>query len=38
MTHSLYHIAKKKEIDEKDFQEILDMISDLEKSSAMTPI
>lgn len=32
MTHSLYHIAKKKEIDEKDFQQILDQVSLLEKT------
>jgi hypothetical protein len=32
MTHSLYHIARKKEIDEKDFQQILDLIEELEKS------
>ena len=32
MTHSLYHIARKKEIDEKDFQQLLDLISTLEQS------
>lgn len=32
MTHSLYHVAKKKEIDDKDFQELLDMIARLQKS------
>jgi hypothetical protein len=32
MTHSLYHIATKKEIDEKNFQQILDLIAELEKS------
>lgn len=32
MTHSLYHIATKKEIDEKDFQQILDLVATLEKS------
>lgn len=32
MTHSLYHIAKKKEIDEKNFQEILNLIAELENS------
>jgi DNA-binding ferritin-like protein (Dps family) len=32
MTHSLYHIAKKREIDEKNIQEILDLIAQLEKS------
>jgi hypothetical protein len=32
MTHSLYHIATKKEIDEKVFQRILDLIAELEKS------
>jgi hypothetical protein len=32
MTHSWYHVASKKEIDEKDFQQILDLIADLEKS------
>jgi hypothetical protein len=31
MTHSLYHVATKKEIDEKDFQGILDLIKKLEK-------
>ena len=30
MTHSLYHIASKKEIDENDFQETLDLIKDIE--------
>lgn len=29
MTHSLYHIATKKEIDEKNFQYILDLIKEL---------
>jgi len=38
MTHSLYHIAKKREIDNKDFQELLDLVAQLEKSSAMTPL
>ena len=32
MTHSLYHIAKRREIDNKDFQELLDLIARLEKS------
>jgi hypothetical protein len=32
MTHSLYHIARKNEIDEKGFQQILDLIAELEKS------
>ena len=32
MTHSLYHIATKKEIDSKNFQHILDLIKELEKS------
>lgn len=32
MTHSLYHIASKKEIDENKFQEILDLIKKLEDS------
>ena len=32
MTHSLYHVARKKEIDEKNFQQILDLIKLLEKS------
>lgn len=32
MAHSLYHIARKNEIDEKGFQEILDLIAELEKS------
>jgi len=31
MTHSLYHIASKKEIDEKNFQSILDLVRDLEE-------
>jgi hypothetical protein len=30
ITHSLYHIATKKEIDEKNFQYILDLIKELE--------
>ena len=38
MTHSLYHIAKKNEIDDKNFQELLDLIDRLVKSSAMVPI
>jgi hypothetical protein len=32
MAHSLYHIATKKEIDEKSFQQILDLMATLEKS------
>jgi hypothetical protein len=32
MTHSLYHIASKREIDENKFQEILDLIRKLEVS------
>jgi hypothetical protein len=32
MTHSRYHIARKKELDEKGYQEILDQIAELEKS------
>ena len=32
MTHSLYHLATKKEIDEKNFQRILDLIAVLEKN------
>ncbi|MEM2293471.1 MAG: hypothetical protein QW228_08810 [Candidatus Aenigmatarchaeota archaeon] len=32
MTHSLYHIATKREIDDKNFQYILDLISKLEKT------
>jgi len=32
MTHSLYHIARKNEIDEKGFQQILDLVSELEKT------
>jgi len=32
MTHSLYHIATKKEIDEKNVQQILYLIAELEKS------
>lgn len=32
MTHSLYHIAKKREIDNKDFQELLDLIARLENN------
>ena len=38
MTHSLYHIAKKREIDNKDFQELLDLITRLERSSASNPL
>jgi hypothetical protein len=34
MTHSLYHIASKKEIDDRNFQQILDLIAELEKSLA----
>lgn len=34
MTHSLYHIATKREIDSKNFQDILDLIRILEKSLA----
>jgi len=36
MTHSLYHVAKKREIDSKDFQEILDLIKGLEKKLNIT--
>lgn len=32
MTHSLYHIATRKEIDDINFQQILDLIAELEKS------
>lgn len=32
MTHSLYYVAKKKEIDDKDFQDTLDLIGKLEKT------
>jgi hypothetical protein len=32
MTHSLYHIASKREIDEKNFQHLLDLIKKLEDS------
>jgi len=32
MTHSIYHIASKRELDEKNYQQILDLISELEKS------
>ena len=32
MTHSLYHIATKKELDEKDFQQMLNLVAELEKS------
>jgi DnaJ-domain-containing protein 1 len=32
MTHSLYHIATKTEIGEKNFQQVLDLIALLEKS------
>jgi len=32
MTHSLYHVARKREIDEKGFQEILNLIAELERS------
>lgn len=31
MTHSLYHVARKSEIDEKNFQQILDLIMKLEE-------
>jgi hypothetical protein len=31
MTHSLYHVAIKREIDDKNFQYILDLIQELEK-------
>jgi len=34
MTHSLYHVATRKEIDEKNFQRILDLVAELEKSIA----
>lgn len=34
MAHSLYHLAKKNEIDEKDFQQILDLLAMLEQSIA----
>lgn len=37
MTHSLYHIAKKREIDGKDFQGILDLIKRLEKKLTESP-
>lgn len=32
MTHSRYHIARRNELDEKGYQEILDQIAELEKS------
>jgi len=32
MTHSLYHVATKKELDEKDFQQMLNLVAELEKS------
>jgi hypothetical protein len=32
MTHSLYHVASKKELDEKDFQQMLSLVAELEKS------
>lgn len=32
MAHSRYHIARKKELDEKGYQEILDQIAELEKN------
>jgi len=32
MTHSRYHIARKNELDEKGYQEILDQIAELERS------
>jgi hypothetical protein len=32
MTHSRYHIARKNELDEKGYQQILDMVADLERS------
>lgn len=34
MAHSRYHIARKNELDEKGYQEILDQIAELEKSIA----
>jgi len=34
MAHSRYHIARKNELDEKNYQEILDQIAELEKSIA----
>jgi hypothetical protein len=34
MTHSLYHIATKREIDESKFQQTLDLIAQLEKTIA----
>lgn len=36
MTHSRYHIARKYELDEKGYQEILDQIAELEKSLSPT--
>jgi hypothetical protein len=36
MTHSLYHIATRKEIDEKNFQQILDLVATLEKTLLTT--
>jgi hypothetical protein len=32
MTHSLYHVATKKELDEKNFQQMLNLVAELEKS------
>lgn len=32
MTHSLYHVATKKELDEKDFQQMLNLVVELEKT------
>lgn len=32
MAHSRYHIARKRELDEKGYQQILDLIAELEKS------
>jgi hypothetical protein len=34
MTHSRYHIARKKELDEKGYQEILEQVAELERSIA----
>lgn len=37
MAHSLYHIASKKEIDDRNFQYILDLIQELENAQPSVP-
>ena len=36
MAHSRYHMARKNELGEKGYQEILDQIAELEKSIAIS--